>query len=61
MRRCDEADADAEADGLGVAVGLGVGVGLALAGGSVGGFGQLAKAKGAVVGVAPATGVCQGV
>jgi hypothetical protein len=55
------AEAEAEADGLGVAVGLGVGVGLALAGGWVGGLEQLAKAKGAAVGVAPAAGVCQGV
>jgi membrane protein involved in colicin uptake len=50
-----DADADADDDGLGV------GVGLALCGGSVGGVGQLANAKGVAVGVAPATGVCQGV
>jgi hypothetical protein len=56
-----EAEAEAEAEGEGVAVGLGVGVGLALTGGSVGALGQLAKAKGVVVGVAPAAGVCQGV
>ena len=56
-----EADADAEADGLGVAVGLGVGVGLALASGAVGAVGQLPKAKGTSVGVAPTAGVCQGV